>query len=575
MMTRISSATLLLALFLACADPPPQIPNGRNGAGPTPPGSVTGDADGGAASTPGAPSDPGMPTPPSNLPPVATCTSSAAAAPGPRVLRRLTASQLNASLRDLFRDASVPQATFLSDPPALGFQVDAAALLVQDVAAQQLMDFSDQVATWVDTHPASVTSCTTSDATCRQQFIRTFGKRAFRAPITPDQLQTYETLFTSQTSFSDSVHVVVQAMLQSPYFLYRRELGEAGADGHYALTPYEVAASLAYLLVGSTPDDALLAAADAGQLATPAQLDAQVARLLQDPRSKTSVSTFMNGWLGLDRVTTSVKDSSVYGALTDSLRKSMLNETTSLLLDVFDKHGTFADALTAKYTFVDQPLASFYGIGGANGAQPVKVTLQPGQRNAGLLAHGSILAGNATATTSSPVQRGKLVRTRLLCETLPPPPGGVPTDLVPPSGAQTTRQHYEAHSKNAPCSGCHKYIDPVGFPFETYDGIGRYRTTENGLPIDPTGGLASMSGQGDATFGGLDDLAQYLSASDQVKSCMVRYWSYFAYGAASWEQDGCTQEGIRSEAASKGFTLESVLQAIIHSPHFTARTKDL
>jgi len=575
-MTRFSRAALSLALIAACADPPSQLVGSQAGGGGAPSGGAPGvDADGGA-SNPSNPGDPGggAPTPPSTLPPVSSCTSSAATAPGPRLLRRLTASQLNASLRDLFRDPSVPQATFLNDPPALGFQVDAAALVVQDVMAQQLMDFTDQVATWVDAHQAAVTSCKTTDATCRQQFIRAFGKRAFRAPLTDAQVQTYETLLTSQTSFTDSVHVVVQAMLQSPYFLYRRELGAPSANGLYTLTPYEVAASLAYLLVGSTPDDALMAAADSGQLATPAQIDAQIARLLQDPRAHAGVSSFMGGWLGLDRVGTSVKDTSVYGALTPALRQSMLNETTSLLLDVFDKHWTFADALTATYTFVDQGLASFYGIGGANGSQPTKVTLQPGQRNPGLLAHGSLLAGYATATSSSPVQRGKLVRTRLLCETLPPPPGGVPTDLVPPSGVQTTRQHYEAHSKNAPCSGCHKFIDPVGFPFESYDGIGRYRSSENGLPIDPSGQLVSLSGQPDVSFAGLDDLSHYLAASDQVKSCMVRYWSYFAYGEASWDQDGCTQDGIRAEATTKGFTLESVLEAIVHSPHFTSRTKD-
>ncbi len=516
------------------------------------------------------------PAAPTSLPAVSACTTSADAAPGPRVLRRLTSAQFNASLRDLFHDAGVPQASFITDPPALGFKVDAAALVVQDVMAQQLMDFTDAVATWVDTHPSSVASCTTTDAPCRHAFVTGFGKRAFRAPLTAAQTTTYEGLFAGQASFTEAVHIVVQAMLQSPYFLYRPELGaKDAASNRFTLTPYEVATSLAYFLTDSTPDDALLAAADAGELSTTAQLDAQIGRLLSDARSKNAVGNFVDGWLGVGDVLTTVKDTSVYGALTADLRTSMYTETMSLLLDTFASKGKFSDALTATYSFVDQPLASFYGIGGASGGAATKVTLQPGQRDFGLLAHGALLTGHASAAASSPVQRGKLVRTRLLCDTLAPPPGGVPTMLATQSAPTTTRARYEEHSKNAPCSGCHKYMDPVGFTFEHYDGIGRYRTQENGSNVDSTGSLASMKGQADAPLGGLSDLAAYLASSEDVNACMVRYWSYFAYGVASWKEDGCTQDAIKKEASANGFTMESVVRAIVHSPHFLARGADL
>ena len=552
-----ASAVVLGCALAGCL---PKLPASGNGDG----GTSSGGGSGGGSTTTAAPV--------TQLPPLDACGSNPKL-PGPRVLRRLTEAQLNATLQDLFRDPTVPQATFFADSPVLGFTADANALVVQDLTAQQLMDFGDQVATWVDTHPTSVASCTTTDTTCVQSIVGGFGKRAFRAPLTATQLQAYTSLFQAQGDFADGLHTLVQAMLQSPYFLYRQELGTPNSSGQFDLTPYEIASSLSYLLIGSMPDDALIAAADAGQLATPAQLDAQAARLLQDPRSQKAVADFMTGWLGLDRVLTIVKDSSVYGALTDSLRTSMYNETRALLVDSFTSGGTFAGALTANYSFLDSSLAQYYGVAGG-GATATKTTLPAGTRDAGLLAHGSIVSGYADANISSPVLRGKMVRMRLLCQALPPPPGNLATALAPASGVQTTRQHFEAHDTMQPCAGCHTYLDPVGFGFEGYDGIGRRRTTDNGLPVDTSGTLKSMSGGSDLSFAGLSDLSSYLASDPDVEICMTRYWTYYAFGQTSWPQNGCTEDAIAGEAAGKGNTLQSVLMAILHAPHFISRVQD-
>jgi hypothetical protein len=540
--------------------------SGNNGNG----GNSGGGSDGGVGEGNGPPGTP----PPTQLPALDACGANPAQ-PGPRVLRRLTQSQLNATLKDLFRDPSVPQASFFSDPPVLGFTVDANALVVQDLTAQQLSDFADQVATWVDAHPASVTSCTTTDATCVGQFIAAFGKRAFRAPLTSAQLAAYTTLFNAQGNFQDGLHTVVAAMMQSPYFLYRQELGTPNAQGTlFNLTPHEVAASLSYLLIGSMPDDALFAAADANQLATAAQLDAQAKRLLADPRAQTAVADFMTGWLGLDRVLTTVKDASVYSALTSALRASMYNESRALLVDTFTSGLSFGDALTANYSFLDTGLAQYYGVPGG-GATATKVMLPAGVRDKGLLAHGAITTGYADADISSPVQRGKLVRLRLLCQSLPPPPGGLATALAPASGVQTTRQHFEQHDKVEPCAGCHEYIDPVGFGFESYDGIGRRRTSDNGLPVDPSGTIKAMtSGASDVNFANLNGLASYLASDPDVNSCLARYWTYYAFGMSSWPEDGCTHDAVAANASMNGYSLQSVLSAIWHAPHFISRVAD-
>jgi Protein of unknown function (DUF1592)/Protein of unknown function (DUF1588)/Protein of unknown function (DUF1595)/Protein of unknown function (DUF1585) len=472
----------------------------------------------------------------------------------------------------------VPRATFWNDPTVLGFKVDTNALLIPDAtAAQQLLAFSDKVATWVDTHPTSVLPCTTTDTACAQQFVRGFGKRAFRAPLDDAQAAKYDALFAAQPSFAAGVHDVVRAMLVSPYFLFRQELGAPDPQDPalYHLTPYEVATNLSYLVTGSMPDDALLAAADAGALATPDQLDQQVTRMLADARARDAVMHFMDGWLGLDRVLTTVKDQSVYGALDDNLRQSMYAESRALVIDtMFTQHGTLADLLTADHTFLDQRLAGFYGLAANGGGDSVRVSLAPAQRDLGILAHASLMTAFSTSTSSSPVQRGKLVRTRLLCQNLPPPPGNLPTALVPPSGQpQTTRQRFEGHDTVQPCAGCHTMIDPVGFAFEQYDGIGQRRTQENGINVDTSGQILSPDGAAPVPLAGFADLTTYLAASDQVKQCMVRYWSYYAFASVSWAQDGCTQDAIYQQAAAGGFTLESVLRAIVRSPHFTTRVQ--
>jgi hypothetical protein len=322
------------------------------------------------------------------------------------------------------------------------------------------------------------------------------------------------------------------------------------------------------------PDEQLLAAADAGQLASPQQIDQQANRLLQDPRAPDAVMSFMSGWLGLDRVNTVVKDDTVYKP-SPTLKASMAGETRAFLMDAFTSDLPVSSLFTASYSFFNQELAQYYGIYPNDGTQLgqsfAKVTLPSGQRNPGLLAQGSILTGYSDAAISSPVLRGKLVRIRLLCQSIPPPPANVDTKLKPSTQAQTTRQHFEQHDQNPTCAGCHHLMDPIGFGFEHYDAFGRWRDQENGLPIDATGTIAQGGPNGaDVPFDGLTALSTYLSTSDDVKQCLVRYWAYFAYGSDSWPQDACTYDAIRGAAGQYG--LRDVLMGIIHAPHFTQRS---
>jgi hypothetical protein len=528
----------------------------------------------GAVPTPARPGDPATPNPgaPDPLDPPATITGTSkcvSGKPGPRMLRRLSAEQLDNSVRDLFRSTEVPRSDVFNDPQVLGFTGDASALLVRDLGSQQLMSYAEQVARWaVKTVAAQIAPCNQMTPACRTQFVKDFGLRAFRQPLEDTKVARYERLFAGAPSFEQGLEVTITAMLQSPYFLYRRELGQVDAQkpGTVRLTPYEVASNISYLITRSMPDDPLLQAAAENRLSTREQIDAQVERLLQDPKNRATMHTFMGEWLESKRVAQVLKDPNVYD-LTDALRADMERETAALIEDVvFARKGSLADLLQADYTFVNANLARHYGIAGVKGDELVRV---PAPHDPGILAQGSMMAGHAGITYSSPTLRGKLVRTRLLCEDLPPPPSNVNTMIMPPKDARTTREIFQAHVDNPSCGPCHEQMDPIGFGFENYDVVGRYRMSENGVDVDASGLIKGTNFQ----FKGLRQLDDYLASNEEVRQCMVRFLSYFAYGAVGWNEDGCTRDAITAEAKAANWSIRSVLTAITHAPHFTTRVQ--
>ncbi|WP_237244839.1 MULTISPECIES: DUF1592 domain-containing protein [Sorangium] len=536
---------------------------------------------GGDSSNPDGTPPIGDPPPqPHDIPKVSECLAADKGTPGPRVVRRLAVDQFEATVRDLFRDPSITVPPILDDKEVLGFRVDANALVIRDGTAKSIMLWAEETADWAVTSKLdSLTSatCRTVDEACRGQFIRDFGRRAFRQKLTDEQFKSYDTLFGAEKTFEDGAKVVVAAMLQSPYFLYRREIGNDTGAGVYELGPYEVANNLSYLITGTMPDDALLQAADAaadqGASLTREQIAEHALRLMTDPaarpRAEAELMRFMRGWLQLNRLGPVVKKDTQF----DALRPDMMAETQALVVDtVFNNDGTFANLLQADYTFINSNLAQHYGIGGAGGPELTRVSISPGQRDRGILAHASFLTGHGGSEYSSPTQRGKMVRTRLLCQPLEPPPPGVDPNVKALEGPATTRMRYEAHTKADYCAGCHKFTDAMGYGFEHYDTFGRWRSEEEGFQIDATGTVVEPPSGENFSFDGLTELADYLAANEDVKACMVRYWSYYAFGG-TWEQDGCTYETVQEEAAAGDFRLKSVWLALTHAPHFTRRVQ--
>ncbi len=496
--------------------------------------------------------------------------------PAPRLIRRLTAIQFRNTLVDAFGDPGLPSADVLTDPTILRFRVDADAPVIRDLDAGLVMNYAETVANWATANNklGALSSCMNNDANCRGSLIRNLGLKLFREPLTDAQVASYEALGAAETTFNDAATQIIGAMLQSPYLLYRRELGtpSAGDANRYDLSPYEIASELSYFLTDSAPDADLLRAAEDGSLLTEAGLDAQAQRLLFTAGAKATVARFASGWFELDGLTTKAKDDAVF-PLGDDLRQAMIGEAQEFFASKFALGGDVTSLLTSTTTFVNQALGSFYGLSGAPGSGFAEVSLAGTERAPGMLGQGAFLTVHAQPENSSPVQRGRFVRERLLCQEIPEMPADLDTNLASGESFKTNRERYAMHSANSACVGCHQLFDPVGFTFEHFDGFGRYRDNEKGTPIDATGVLYGEP-TGDIALDGVQSLVSYLATSDQVRACVVRYWSYYAHGRDNWAEKKCNDDAIRREAGASGYSLYSVFSAILHAQSFSHRVKD-
>ncbi|WP_437737082.1 DUF1592 domain-containing protein [Sorangium sp. So ce1335] len=505
--------------------------------------------------------------------------------PGASPLRRMTRFEYNNTIRDLLGDDSAPADAFVVEEEALGFNNQAAALGVTPLLAEQLMKASEAVAARaVKDLGRLLGRCDPAvqgpDA-CAAEVIERLGKRAFRRPLTPQEIERFERLFAwgnEEHGFSTGVEVVVQAMLQSPHFLYRVELGmpDPAGEGVAPLSDHEIASRLSYLLWSSMPDDALFAAADAGELRTAAQIAAQARRLLEDPRARAAVANFHTQWLKLTHIDTIAKDAAVYPRFHDGLPALLRAETEAFLDHVVfeDEAGDVATLLTAPYSLMNAELRAFYGVeapadGAAAPGDFAVVPLDPAQR-AGFLTHASLLSVLAKPDQSSPIHRGKFVRERLLCQTLPPPPPGV--EIRPPAvrpGIPTRRQ-FEQHAQDPACAGCHRLMDPIGFGFEHYDGVGLYRETDQEVPVDARGEIAGSRGT-DGPFDGAVELAHRLAESDEVRQCVATQWFRFGYGRAEQAEDECSMTQIQQAFADSGYNIKALLVALTQTDAFRYR----
>jgi hypothetical protein len=500
-------------------------------------------------------------------------------AAGPRPLARLSRSEYNNTVRDLLGDTTKPADSFPDDKP------DDFLFRRPDVVATQDAELLQSAAASLAASATSATKlnalvgCATADEACARQFVKNFGLKAYRRPVTAAESERLIALYSAARGklalpFGDAVSLLLQAMLQSPAFLYHWERAPDDAaivDGAVVrLSPYEAASRLSFFVWGSTPDDNLIQAALQNRLVTSAQLEAQATRMLADPKAQDTVAAFFTELLELDLLVDSrPKDTTLYPATIypTTIVPDILAETAAFTkYAVFVGDGTLATMLGADYSFVNASLAKIYGQT-AQGTALQKVTLNPSQR-LGLLTQTGFLALNGAGDGSHPVRRGKAIVTKFLCLDLPPPPQNVPAP-APPSAGGTTRQRFTAHDQQ-PCTGaCHQMMDPIGFAFEHYDGIGKWRTTDNGGMVD-SNTVVPLDGQ-KVTVADAPDLVKALAASPTVQSCMATQWLRFALGRNETDADGQALYQART-AFAKSKRFQDLIVGIASSRSFQYRT---
>lgn len=498
--------------------------------------------------------------------PSSVCGDSKVGAPR---LRRLSRDELLNTLTDVFPGVQGYTPVLSADGVSKhGFDNDSTLLVVGKQTASELDRTADAVAAVVSgTALATLLPCSQSaaDAACASEFLAKFGKRLFRRPLSDAESARYLALFQEASSakdFATGIRFVTRALIQSPHVVYRREVGVASGKT-YQLSQHELAAALAYDFSGTAPSDELLAQADAGQLATPTARETAARALLASERGMATVEKFFNSWLGYGR-TSSVTKPGVPEF--EGLRDQMVGETRRFLGEVVVARGGGLDELlTASFTTPTASLASFYGFPAP--AADYDVVERPAGRGIGILAQASLLAVLSTPEGSSPTRRGLMVMERLLCREKPVVPADVPVLTAPQPGQLTTRQRYEqSHAASGSCKGCHEHFDPIGFAFEHFDEVGRYREQDGGLPID-TASYVPVDGTELFRFDGLEELAQGLAGEALPYECATGYLSTYVFGSA----EACLGETRRGEFIAGQVGFIDYLSSLAAEPHFAER----
>jgi len=501
------------------------------------------------------------------------CTVAGSA--GPRTLRLLTRREYANTVHDLLGVESPDVATIPIEATIAGYTNNAQSAVVTSRHVDAFMGVAESVADQaVQLDLTTLVGCMPEDPSCRTNFVTRLGRRAFRRELEADEVQRYAALFAApetQGDFYAGVKLVVRGMLMSPSFLYRSELGESVDDGVYELTGFEIASALAYTFWGTMPDDALLDAAARGDLDRNRGVEQEARRLLADPRARIQLGEFATEWIGTRSLLQANKDPQIYPSFNDNVRQAMdLEFRTFFEHVVLDSSHSLRELLTADYVFVNDALAGFYGLPNPGSSELVRVAVDPQSSRGGLLTLGAVLASHAHANMSAPVQRGVFVRERLLCEELVPPPPDL--DTTPPGldPNLTTRERFSRHSEDPMCSGCHRSIDPIGFSFERYDGVGGYREVENGRPVDDSGSLL-QPGIGERAYNGPKGLAQLLADEATVSACAVEQLYTFVHGREPDAADECALEELGDGFEASEHDLFELLIDVTLNDSFTQR----
>jgi hypothetical protein len=469
----------------------------------------------------------------------------------PARVRRLSNAEYAGSVAALLGPDIAPVHTFAPDARQAGF-TENEAQRVDTVFARQLYAAAEKLAAGARAHFGQLAPCATpADAeACARSFIDRFGALAYRRPLIAEEASGLLGLYRAgslDATYADGIELVVRALLQSAGLLYLTELGNApAADGKpVALTEHELASELAYLMTGAPPDQKLLDAAAAGELASAEARRSQLQRLRQEhPESRDQLVRMLREWLQLDTIENTAKDAAIYPRY-ELLRNHFIKESQSFIAAVLDgEHKNASDLTTllaANWTLGNKTLAKFY----ESPEEPDGRFNLPGRR--GILNQGAFLSVQSHARESAPVLRGALIARRLACIPVPAPQSrGINVLPPPPDSKLTTRQRFELHTTSPVCAECHDSIDAFGNAFEQYDGMGSLRQAENGANIDTTTEVA-VGADFDGKYADSNALAEALAASPTVRECFARYM-FRAAAARSVDSHGATDTAASEDA---------------------------
>jgi hypothetical protein len=452
----------------------------------------------------------------------------------PARIRRLTNAEFDASAKALLGVESTFGQAFTPDTRQDGFTRNDAQR-VDPVFITQLADAAQQLAAAVHDKIAQLAPCSVPAGTeaCARTFLTSFAEKAYRRPVTASEVDALVTVYRAGAdgaTYTDGVQTAIQAVLQSPGFIYVTEIGETSLAPKVTLTQYEIASNLAYLVTGDPPDAQLLAAAKAGELTNADKRQAHLERLLAAQPAQPQVVQFVEEWLGIDRIAQTAKDSNAYPTFA-ALRDAMKKEAYDFASEVMWKSGGSAsDLFSADWTIADDPLARMYLKLQPNDPIPRNgnhVSLASVRRR-GILDQGSFLSVYSHAIETGPVLRGVAVLRRVACNDVPPPESKN-VNVVPPlpDPSKTTRERFEVHATDGFCASCHERIDAVGFTFEGLDAMGRERQKDNDKDIKTaTTLLAGLSFDGN--YADSAELALAIAGSPDLRACFAKRLFRFA-----------------------------------------------
>lgn len=495
---------------------------------------------------------------------------------------RLSYEEYDRAMSDLLHLPVTESTNFPAEQASVGPYVGYATLHVDDRLYTELQRSATSLATRVvgsaDAY-AAVVGCQPTASGCRDEFIDGFGLRAFRRPLSSTEQTRYRALFdrgaelvASGDAFRDGVQLVVKAMLQSPKVLYRVEAGDGTSDAQGAkLTAYEVAARLSFMLTGTTPDDELLAAAKSGTLATADGITTQARRLVGASGFEQRALSFHERWMQLDELASLAKDTTTFPSFSPDLVSSMRNEADRFLKAVtLEGNGAISALLTSRFGFVDQKLAPLYGLSGSFGSELSRVDYPADSGRGGLFTQAAFLSGHSSSSSgTSPILRGVFMLRRVACVTIPDPPPGAAMQKPatdPATPIITTREYFTWKTSMDACKGCHRMINPTGFAFEHFDGLGQWRDTDHDAPVDSSGTLDLGTKQ--LTFSNAAELLQALSTEPQVQACYAKNWLQFAYGRLDDQADQRALGLSAQKLAAGNFSVRDLAVSLTERPAF-------